>query len=398
MSQDLRAAYRILSLLEKSKSLSDRIFDALPGVYLVVDARGDILRANQGAARLLDVDIEDVPGRNVRSLVDGSGAEVLMEEIEKLSEGRVERAEFELPVNDSLGQIRPFHWEVNRLPSEKEGTAALMSLIGRDVSELRKALREVFALEKDLDFARAAQGLVLPPLDSERTTDWAMAAHYEPAAQAGGDWWRYEKRSDGSALFLLGDVTGHGAGAGMVTAMVAGGYQAFTALQGTRDVKAILREIHRQLTNLRGQSYWMTLFAMDVQPASGQVKWYCAAAPNAMLVKSDGTFSELGGPGRPLGSGEFEVAEGCVPFEPGDRLLCTTDGLLEVSPDISAMMLKRRYLKALQMEPECPVRSRERLKEEWASWAKGGALSDDVAFLIIDRLRPLSNSQTSSVE
>ena len=389
MNQDLRAAYRILSQLEKSKALSDRVFDSLPGLYLIIDLQGRIYRANIGAAQVLDTDPEDITGAQFTDYLLAEQRIEFESRLNVFSHSETRRDEFEMSMQLEGKGSRSYHWEMNRMLIARRGAPPLISLIGRDISEFKNAMRSVVELEKDLDFARVAQNLILPPSSTDQTAQWKMAAHYEPASQAGGDWWRYDKRSDGSCLFLLGDVTGHGAGAGMVTAMVAGIYESFVYHNGIDDLHAIFAELNRQLLGLRGQSYWMTLLGINVNCSNQTIAWSCAAAPPAMLLSKDGVWAELGGAGRPLGSGELSILSGENRFEPGDRVFCATDGLLELSPDLSASVLKRGFMRALENDRDNPIAARDRVIKERKRWLKDNQPSDDLAFLIIDHMQCL---------
>src|SRR5690606_774772 len=55
---------------------------------------------------------------------------------------------------------------------------------------------------------------------------------YAPATRCGGDWWSAHVLSGGRALVLVGDVTGHGVAAAMVTAAAKGCYDVALRLMG----------------------------------------------------------------------------------------------------------------------------------------------------------------------
>lgn len=389
MNSDLRAAYRVLLQLEKSKSLSDQLIDSLPGVYVIIDLSGRIYRANDDAAIAAGFTPDEILGKDVAVLFGKRTLEFLAH-LASYASG-VQREEFEMPIHTRSGPVRDFHWEIKRVPIDSKSTGELYNVIGKDVSEFKRTLRSLAAAEHDLELAHSVQSMLLAENNSERSDRWSMAAYYEPAAVTGGDWWRHEVRADGSALFLLGDVTGHGVGAAMVTALVTGCFETFIEHRGSHDVPGLFQAINSRLSSLRGRSHWMTLLAVDIHPNCEYFEWFSAAAPAGVVVNAGGKIEEFGGESLPLGAGELSVASGKMNFQPGDRIFCTTDGLLEISPTVSEKRLRHCYNKILTQEIGKPEVAREKVLLEQSKWLKDVRFKDDVAFIIIDHLKDQLN-------
>ena len=71
-------------------------------------------------------------------------------------------------------------------------------------------------MEKELETARVVQENLFPPAEAEGK-GFDLAGFYTPASECGGDWWGYFQ--NGTRLFLLiGDATGHGVPAALITA------------------------------------------------------------------------------------------------------------------------------------------------------------------------------------
>jgi len=384
MSQDLWAVYRLLMQFEKSKSLSDSFFDRLVGPYAVVDVQGRIYRANFEVAQLFHEDVENVLGFNFLDLIPVESQPFFLQKLQKVDQS----SDFESPLRGVRDEKnRAFHWLITTLPGLSNQSFGPMRLVvGRDISDLKLTMRSLLEVEKDLDFAREVQSLFLPSESHRRFSSWSYAAHYEPAAKTGGDWWRVDSKPNGSGLVLLGDVTGHGAGAGMVTAMVSGGYSVATNRNTDVSVPELLGSLNDMLRSMRGGAHWMTMFAAEVLPQTNSLHWYCVAAPSATLFTANGETQSLGDFGRPLGAGDLSFSSGITSFHVGDRLFLATDGLWEVHSDLKTRHLDRALRAVLKTDHGRPDVARDKAISAWRQWSSGYTANDDVAFVIIDRI------------
>src|SRR5690606_17890343 len=121
---------------------------------------------------------------------------------------------------------------------------------------------------------------------------------YRPADQAGGDWWWYEVA--GSKLtVLIGDVTGHGPGAAMVTAAVA---TAFRIQSPDTPLPDRLRLCHEEVLRVAGGTYNMTVSAIELDYRTGRFAFYSAGGLPILRIRYDGRPRTLPCTGTPLGS------------------------------------------------------------------------------------------------
>src|SRR5262249_17813962 len=77
------------------------------------------------------------------------------------------------------------------------------------------------AVEKDLDVASMVQSWFLPANPVLEGARFSVAGFHRSADRCSGDWWWYEALDDKTLWVIVGDVTGHGAGAAVLTAAVA---------------------------------------------------------------------------------------------------------------------------------------------------------------------------------
>lgn len=151
LNQDIQASHKILDLLERANAQSEAIVDGLPGVFLILNESGEILRGNVEAARVLDIDPEGLLRTECSRLFKQETWQIFQQYLQQLKDDPEENAlRFELSVSggESLEDDRPFYWRLSRIetPSDEEGK--LFYLMGEDITELRETenkLSNVFA-------------------------------------------------------------------------------------------------------------------------------------------------------------------------------------------------------------------------------------------------------------
>lgn len=215
--------------------------------------------------------------------------------------------------------------------SDLEILRAIATQIAISQETARSAQREIerHAMEKDLQLTAAVQGLLLPKRDTWAEHDMRLCAFYEPASQAGGDFWFADRLPDGGLRVLVADVTGHGAGAAMVTAAVAGCYRTLRSAAADLPAEDVLEEIHKALRVICEGNYTMPAALVQLD-ASGVGRWWSAAAPPLLIHRAAGQVEASTQKGLPLGSDDMRFDSAELRLEPGDRLLTYTDGVTEL--------------------------------------------------------------------
>lgn len=147
LNQDIQASHKILDLLERANAQSEAIIDGLPGVFLILNERGEILRGNTEAARVLGLDPEDLLRTECSRLFKQEAWQIFQEHLKQLTDGPVR---FELSVSGGQGinDDRPFYWRLSRIDTPANAEGQLFYLMGEDISELRETenkLSNVFA-------------------------------------------------------------------------------------------------------------------------------------------------------------------------------------------------------------------------------------------------------------
>jgi eukaryotic-like serine/threonine-protein kinase len=241
------------------------------------------------------------------------------------------------------------------------------------------------ALEKDLAVTAAVQALILPKESSISTEHWNLASFHQPATLSGGDWWWYEPQADGGVIVLIGDVTGHGAGSAMVTAIVAGCYEAVRLFGGTQNLPFRLEAIDSLLTRLCAGRYWMTMGAVLLQPGTGALSWWNAAGTPMLCMHADGSVDVFRAAGTPLGMGTPSFGYKTGELHGGERILMVTDGFIETQTQSKRALGMRGLIKMLEAtRGESIEDARAHLAQSIDRMRGASVQDDDITFVLID--------------
>jgi serine phosphatase RsbU (regulator of sigma subunit) len=385
MTDELLATHQILSLFERSKFMSDQILDNLSGLFANLTAQGQILRANGQLASLVGLSLEDVLNTNLNVLFTESDWPVFQAHVKTVSESGKPSPEFELSIGTGA-QVRSYLWQILPLVVQKRAIDdQVFTCTGRDVTAVKQAL----ALAKDLELSKAIQTLLLPKFTELSTPRFELAAIYEPATTIGGDFWWMESIGDEKIWIIVGDVTGHGAAAAMVTSMVAGSIRSLVSNTPPEQLNLtkMLSGINQCLYGLEGQPYWMTATALEIDLGRGQVSWWGAAMPPLFVQTAQGKIDVISKMSAHLGTdSEDDFESGQFAFQVGDRLLALTDGVFEATGPTGTQYGIRRVDQFLRSVEKLPVyKVRDELIKSVYAWSGDQIPEDDITFVLFER-------------
>jgi sigma-B regulation protein RsbU (phosphoserine phosphatase) len=185
---------------------------------------------------------------------------------------------------------------------------------------------------------------------------------------------------------LLGDVTGHGAGAAMVTAGVAAAYRAIPEQARCEgDVTDVMRGLNASLVDICAGAHHMTLAALEIDPTHHIARFWSAGAPAALVMHKDGRIDHLGAAGRPLGDPELVIGHAQIELAPGDRIFIFSDGLPEMNRSNGRQLgyrgVSRMLHDTLGRDND---QARAHLLASLDDVRKQQPQADDIAFVLID--------------
>ncbi|GAA3494828.1 SpoIIE family protein phosphatase [Streptomyces prasinosporus] len=232
-------------------------------------------------------------------------------------------------VTDLHGTPVEVHGFVQDLTARRRAELAL-------VESERAILTQYDVLQAERTLVARLQNALLPL--PQRAVDLAglrVEVAYLPSQagiHVGGDWFSAIELPDGDALFVVGDVAGHGIGAVATMAQLR-----FTAkgmvITGSSLTDA-LSGLNTLLLHSRDTHVTATMVLARYRPGERRLVWAQAGHTPPLLLR-DGEVTYLRRPsGMLLGATaapRFEEAE--CRLRPGDRLLLYTDGLVERPPE-----------------------------------------------------------------
>jgi Stage II sporulation protein E (SpoIIE) len=196
--------------------------------------------------------------------------------------------------------------------------AALLLRFTRSASEEKR-------LATELASARSVQEHLVPAqLPTLRGLDFA--AVYLPAAEVGGDFYQVFPQNDGSALIVVGDVSGKGLRAAMTGTLVLGGLRSLA--QETLPPSEILYRLNNQLADSCDGGF-VTCVCARIS-ADGLLT---VANAGHLAPYRNGAECEVDS-GLPLGIvAGAEYSKTSVQLEVGDTLTFMSDGVVEAQAD-----------------------------------------------------------------
>ncbi|MEV7395192.1 SpoIIE family protein phosphatase [Streptomyces sp. NPDC091215] len=223
------------------------------------------------------------------------------------------------------GTVVEVHGFVQDLTAQRSAELAL-------VDSERAILMQRGVLEAERALAARLQHALLPlPSEPVRLRGLRVEVAYLPAqagVHVGGDWFSAIELPDDAALFVIGDVAGHGVDA--VATMAQLRFTAKGMVTTGSSLTGALARLNFLLLHSRDAQATATLVLARYEPADRRLTWAQAGHLPPLLVRA-GEVQLLDRPdGMLLGASAHPVYESAeCRMEPGDRLLMYTDGLVE---------------------------------------------------------------------
>jgi serine phosphatase RsbU (regulator of sigma subunit) len=251
------------------------------------------------------------------------------------------------------------------------------------------AAERLAALEAELESARRAQ-LSLVPRDFAALSRAAitLAAHMEPAREVGGDLYDILPIGDRHLMFVVADVAGKGASAGLTMARAFGLIRAATRLADAAgrvpDPGELLAIANQDLAADNPEMTFITAALGVVDAASGEGRICVAGHETPLLLGGAGVRSLEGYRVQPALGVIEDIPYSSAPFTlaPGEGLLLLSDGVTEAHDPEGALFGKERVLAALGVEA-APAPAIAALLAAVQGFARGAPPADDVTVLAL---------------
>jgi sigma-B regulation protein RsbU (phosphoserine phosphatase) len=227
-----------------------------------------------------------------------------------------------------------------------------------------------------------------------------LAARCRPAFQVGGDYYDFiptrprqlgRRRERGRWALVVGDVMGKGVPAGLLMTLLRGMLRA-EALSGHAPDR-ILHDLNQLAQEDLAQSHrFVTLFYSDYDPMTRLLRFANAAHNPPLLWRRQlNSVLRLDAPGLLIGlQSEADYCTKSIVLEPGDVLLCYTDGVTEASGLNGERYDEERLVRSLQAACRSGIGAQgilDQLFDRLDRFVGSGRQPEDDASMVVFKVR-----------
>ena len=364
------------------------LYDQAPCGYLSTTPDGIITKANGTFLTWTGHSAEEVVGRRFSALLTTGG--------------RIYHDTHYAPLLVMSGEVREVAFEVIRadgtglpvlvnavLDRDAAGNARAIRVAVFDASDRRSYERELLGAvrraeeseARAIELARTLQDTLIPPVPPA-IPHLDIAAAYRPAGrgdEVGGDFYDAFQVGD-SWLVVLGDVSGKGVGAAVVTALVRHSVRALAVHE--LQPGEILSGLNKVLLD-HATDRFCTLVVMSLRRRDDlwELSASCGGHPLPLLLR-DGRQTRLGEPGSLVGVlDDPHFVATTVDLAPDDRVVLYTDGVTEARRGVEFYGEDR--LRRLVVAPSVDAAELAHAIVDDAVDFQAGSPRDDIAVVVI---------------
>ena len=364
---------RLLDLMPVARAV---VVETMTDAVLVLDGEDRMVDTNPAAETMLGLRRGDLVGRPV--------LEVVPELAGMLARHRPGGAvDADLRLFGPVGEPIEVALTVSTMAAHPPARHGARVLVLRDITDrkrteqrLRELLREQSVL---VDVLHASLRPALLP----EVAGAVLAARSLPSTSGGevsGDFYDVHPASTGRWAFVVGDVSGKGVHAAVVTSTARYTVRTLSA-QGWSPAKT-LEQLNRALLSAQDVERFCTILYGVAEPRGDGLHLVLSLGghPLPLLRRRDGGVAPVGEPGTALGLlPEVELREVSIDLRPGDVLLAYTDGATEARRD-GDQFGEQRLIEVLADAGGGPQQIADSVLLAVTDWA---AERDDVAVLVL---------------
>ncbi len=290
----------------------------------------------------------------------------------------------------NLDQLDDFHVDI-----QTKGRTELKILeeaFNNMVEKLRQAklvIRDNIRMEGELKTAAAVQQALFPK-QIPQVNNLKLAGFFQSATETGGDWYGFITELDDQLYIMIGDVTGHGTPAALVTATASATCKTIKEIftyngKNRRNISPslILQKLNKLVLDAGYSKFLMTFFIAKIDLATGLMTFSNAAHNFPIVIRANGDAIHLLSRGYRLGNLEDpKFTEKTLQLEMDDLLFFYTDGLTETQNEQGEMWGERRLVRYLKKHRNLPIEELvHNVVQESYRFCNNRPLEDDVTIV-----------------
>jgi phosphoserine phosphatase RsbU/P len=219
-------------------------------------------------------------------------------------------------------------------PFDRTELLARIGVAERQVRLTRQLRRSMERITRELELVAMLQTKLLPQ-ETDDLCNLRVRHLYRPSGQASGDYYDFFPVQDDVLRVVVADVSGHGARAAFLMAIVRTLFRTtqyhFLTLEDT------LALVNNHLNQIIGaESDFVTVFAADIDLTRERMRYINSGHTPGMLKHQDKSISTLSSSTTMLGFFDIDFVASSEPFSAASELFLFTDGFYEWEPEQGA--------------------------------------------------------------
>jgi phosphoserine phosphatase RsbU/P len=267
-----------------------------------------------------------------------------------------------------------------------------------NLERLLSVEKEKERLQAELEIAREVQ-TQLYPKTAVPGKSLHLTVHCEPARMVSGDYYDYQSVQANTMAFAIGDVAGKGISAALLMATVQAALRAqISAAMNDKnasrneneccvDAAKLVSELNKQLYAHTSPEKYTTFFFGTFDENTSTLTYTNAGHLPPILIRN-GEAQMLDVNGTVVGAFPFaKYDESRIVLEPGDLLVCYTDGITEPENAYGEMFGEERLIECIKRSAhESDETILQKVLESVRNWHSAAELPDDMTLLFARRL------------
>ena len=250
-------------------------------------------------------------------------------------------------------------------------------------ARLHREALEKQRMERDLAVARQIQRSLLPE-HPPILQGYDIAVLNEPCFECGGDYYDFLNLGPQTLLAVIADVEGKGVGSALVMSNLQATLRALA--MHLHSLEVLMLSLNEMIYNDTKSEKFLSCFLGLIDTRRNGLHYINAGHCPPLVIRSkDGSHEELSTGGTVIGLfPESQYQRGSVQLEPGDILVCCTDGITEAAnpngdefgvEGLAGCVASHRTRPAQQIV--------DAVLEEVTAFSRGGPHQDDKVLMLI---------------
>lgn len=286
-----------------------------------------------------------------------------------------------------------FNAPLPKLENDEVGQMAVQfGSMREQIQKLMLEQQEKAKIETEMRLAGSLQKRFFPNNEFKHP-GLDLSAYFEPASDAGGDWWFYFLKND-LLIFVIGDVTGHGLNSAMITGV---SRSAFSLIeQKFESVSESLRLLNKAIYDAAKGELMMTALVGCLNLKTGELTAANASHEVPFIIPAisgDLKKNQLKildtDPGPRLGEKpDSTYSELKIHLEDDEFLILYSDGLTELKNSKGENFSERKLIKVIGTDHYKELTAEDvltKIKTQALKHRLQTELADDLSFMIIKK-------------